>query len=481
MENYEQEEKTISISTLLKYLWKNIILFIAVSVGVLVIGLVYSFAIIKPTYKSSAMFTATVADANGNIDYVNSFRIIPTAADLVTGDIVLNPVAESYGINKNSLSNMVSAKYADLNLNVTVVVEHTDKAMSEELANAVVKQLIEVTSTVEGLQFLDGKITQVSFAEEGEYASPNRLMCVAISLVAGIAIACVVIAIKELCTTKFRSRKEIESMLSAKVLGYFPDGFYGDKKGKKGKEVEGSVKAKLLKRDIKTYEPYNSLLGNIKFSDLENSIKVIMLTSSSENELKSTTAVNLAACMAYNGQKVVIVDMDMRKPVIHRVFGVSGSNGIVDYLAGNCTYEELIKSSSEYGVDIITAGKNIINPMAVIGHKDLPKLLNKLKSQYDYVIIDTSPVLPCADATSIAPLCDGVLFTVAMKDVRKKEAENAINALRMGGANIVGINVTKGTESKIEGGNSYYYSKEYCASKTIAEAAAADDVAKTND
>ncbi|MGN0807272.1 MAG: polysaccharide biosynthesis tyrosine autokinase [Candidatus Coproplasma sp.] len=481
MENYEQEEKTISIGTLLKYLWKNIILFIAVSVGVLVIGLVYSFAIIKPTYKSTAMFTATVADSNGNIDYVNSFRIIPTAADLVTGDIVLTPVAESYGISKNSLSNMVSAKYAGLNLNVTVVVEHTDKAMSKELADAVVKQLIEVTSSVEGLQFLDGKITQVSFAEEGEYASPNRLMCVAVSLVAGVVVACVVIAIKELCSTKFRSRKEIENMLSAKVLGYFPDGCYGEKKGKnKSKEAVGSVKAKLLKRDIKTYEPYNYLLGNIKYSDLENSNKVIMFTSSRDSELKSTTAVNLAACMAYNGQKVIIVDMDMRKPVIHKAFGVSGSNGLVDYLAGNCTYEELIKTSSEYGVDIITAGKNIINPMAVIGHKDLPKLLNKLKSQYDYVIIDTSPVLLCSDATSIAPLCDGVIFNVAMTDIRKKEAENAVNSLRNCGANIIGINVTKGTESKIEG-NSYYYGKEYYTSEPVAEAAASDDAANTND
>ncbi|MGN0806495.1 MAG: polysaccharide biosynthesis tyrosine autokinase [Candidatus Coproplasma sp.] len=482
MENYEEEEKSIKISTLFKYLWKNIILFIAVFVGVLVLGLVYSFAIIKPTYKSSATFVVAVRTEsdnteNNNIDYVNSFRLIETVASLVTEDIVLKPVSEEYGITKNSLSDMITVKYADMNYLVSLSVENQDKVLTMNLANSLVTQLITVTQNVEGLEFLKGTVTQTSYAEEGTYASPSRMMCILVSGVAALCVACVVVAIKEMCSTKFRNRSEMESLLSAKVLGYFPESMLGDGKVKgkdKAKAGKNTSKAKLLKRDLKTYEPYNSLLGNIRYSNLENPSKVIMLASSHEDEWKSTTACNLAACIAYNGQKVALVDLDMRKPVIHKVFNVSGDNGIVDYLAGTCTFDEMVKHS-EYGVDVVSAGKNIINPMAIIRHNKLPELLEKLKDMYDYVIVDTAPVLPCADASAIAPLCDGVLFNVAMSDVHKRDAQAAVSALRTGGAKIIGINVTKGTERKIDGGYSYYYDKEYSAPETIAEAAASDD------
>ncbi|MGN1103974.1 MAG: polysaccharide biosynthesis tyrosine autokinase [Candidatus Coproplasma sp.] len=485
MENYEQEEKTISIGDLFKYLWKNIILFAAVFVGVLVIGLVYSFAIIKPTYKSSATFVVAVRvdsddTENGNIDYVNSFRLIETVASLVTEDIVLKPVADEYEIVKKDLKEMVTVKYGDMNYLVSLSVENRDKILSANLANSLVTKLIEVTTTTPGLEFLKGTITQTSSAEEGEYASPNKMMCILVSGVAAVVVACAVVAVKELCSTKFRTKKEIESRLSAKVMGYFPESLMDERKDKDNKK--NTSKAKLLKRDVKTFEPYNALLSNIKYSNLESPNKVIMFTSSQEDEWKSTSVCNLASCIAYNGQKVVIVDLDMRKPVIHKVFGVSGDNGIADLFAGSCEFEDIIKHS-EAGVDVINAGRKIVNPMAIIGHKSLPELLSKLKGMYDYVIIDTAPVLPCADAIAIAPLCDGVMFTTAMKDVHKRDAEVAINSLRAGGANIIGINVTKGTESKVDGGYNYYnyYGKEYGSLSATAEAAAADATKKTDD
>lgn len=488
MENNNNGEKVINIGSLFKYLWKNIILFAAVFVGVLVLGFVYSFAIIKSEYKSSATFVVAVKQesssvTNGNIDYVNSFRIIETVASLVTEDIVLGEVAKDYNISNGSLSKMVKVSYAEMNYLVSVSVQHQDKLMSQNLANSLVAKLIEVTKGTKGLEFLSETVTQTSFAKEGVYASPNKMMCVLVSAVAGLCIACLVVAVKELCTTKFRNRKEVETRLSSKVLGYFPEEMLGDKKGKaKKKESKGvsCTKAKLLNRDIKTYEPYNYLLNNIKYSNLENPNKAIMITSSHEDELKSTVACNLAACIAYNGHKVAIVDLDMRKPVIHKVFKVSGDNGIVDLFSGACEFKDIIKHT-EYGVDVITSGRNIINPMAIIGHKSFADFIAKLKDMYDYVIIDTAPVLSCSETSAIAPMCDGVLFNVAMSDVQKKEAETAITSLKTSGAKIIGVNITKGTESKIDGGYSYYYAKEYGKYEMVSEAAVSDESKNNND
>ncbi|MGN0804878.1 MAG: polysaccharide biosynthesis tyrosine autokinase [Candidatus Coproplasma sp.] len=484
MENNENGEKTINLGSIFKYLWKNIILFSAVFVGVLVIGLVYVFAIVKPTYKSSATFVVAVRQesdnsnsTNNNIDYVNSFRIIETVANLVTEDIVLGEVAKDNGMSKGALAGMTTVSYGEMNYLISVSVEHEDKEKSKDLANALVSKLLWVTSSTEGLEFLSGTVTQTSEADLGTYASPNKTMGALVSIVAGVGVACVVVAIKYFASKKFRNREEIEERLSGRVLGYFPNNKEKEKQSKGKKEVYVGEKAELVKSNIKNYEPYNALLNNIKYSNIENPVKAIMLTSSNEDEMKSTIACNLSACIAYNGQKVVILDLDMRKPVVHKVFKVSCENGIVELLNSECELSDVIKHT-EYGVDIITSGKKILNPMAVIGHKSLPELIKKLKEMYDYVIIDTPPVLACTDAVALAPLCDGVLFNVAMLDVKKKMAEDAINALRAGGANVIGLNVTKGTETKIDSGYYYsnnYYNNYYTKSETVAEVAVTDE------
>lgn len=480
----EVREKSISISVLFKYLWKNIILFAAVFVGVFVIGVVYSFAVVKPTYKSTATFAVTVRNDNGKPDYVNSFRLVETAADLVTQDVVLNYVVEQlkaekdYTISKGGLRGITSVSYAEMNYLIAVTVQHPDREMSQILANSLVVGLQRVTSTEPALKlFFENAITQTSEADLGVYASPNRMMSVLVSGVAGVAIACVVVAIKVLASKKFKSRQEIEERLSSKVLGYFPNNKEKEKQIKADKGVKTIQKVELVESSIKNYELYNALLNNIRYSNIENPAKVIMFTSSSQNEMKSTIVSNLAACIAYNGQKVAIIDLDMRKPSIHKAFKISKGNGIVELFNGECKFEDVIHHTSQ-GVDIITAGKKILNPMVIIGHKSLPELIKKLKGMYDYVLVDTAPVLACADTIAIAPLCDGVVFNVAMLDAQKKLAEEAVYALRMGRANIIGLNVTKGTESKQDSAyySRYYYNNYYYGTpETVSEAAAAEE------
>ena len=485
MENYEQEEKSIKISTLFKYLWRNIILFAAVAIGVLVIGLVYSFAIVKPTYKSEATFVVAVkvnGDADSNsVDYVNSFRIIETVANLVTEDIVLKPVADEYGLSKGQLSGMTKVSYGEMNFLISVTVENTDKELTQKLANSVVVKLIDVCDTTPALKFLKGTVAQTSEADIGTYASPNKMMCVLVSLVAGLAVGCVAVAVKVLCTPKFKNRNEVEGRLFAKVLGYFPN---DKKKEKQLKAKKGGKKDKveLVDGSVRGYELYNALLNNIRYVDIQNPVRSIMLTSSVADEMKSTITCNLANCIAFNGQKVVIIDLDLRRPSICKAYKVSNENGLVELFNGECTLEDVIKHTS-YGVDIIPAGKKVINPMAVIGHGSLPELIEKLKGMYDYVLIDTAPVMACADTVAVAPLCDGVLFNVAMLDVKKRVAADAIDALRMGGANVIGINVTKGTESMSDSSYyaHYYYDHYYYGDHTpktteeVAEAATADE------
>lgn len=477
MENYEQEEKTIKLSTLFKYLWKNIILFAAVVVGVLVIGCVYSFAIAKPVYKSSATVELQITGSNDKTDYVNTFRITETVATLVKQDSVLGAVAEENQVDKNQLSKLVSISYAELNYYLTISVKGSNPQQTEKLTNALVLKLVEVAPN----SAAQCNVIPSTAAEEGVDVSSSKLTTVIISGVLGLALGCVVVAIKVLATKKYIGREQIEERLSTKVLGYFPI----DKEKKKQNKANNVVneEVELLACNVKNYEPYNALLNNLKYHYVEKSERAIMFASSAENELKNTIICNLANCIAYNGQKVVLLDLDMRNPAVHKVYNLSQEMGVVDYLNGDCAFDDVIKHT-DAGVDVITAGKNIINPMAVISSKSLPVFIQKLKDKYEFVLINSSPVLSCADAVALAPICDGVLFNIAMADVHKKMAENAVESLKMGGANIIGINVTKGTEDKFDGkyydGNPVYTKAYSVKSEVIAEAAAADDSNKKN-
>lgn len=454
------EESSINLGELVRVLWKNAVLIAAIALCVLIVGAVYTFGVVREKYKSSATVVVALSDKNTEAgteyDYTNSLKLIETVASLVTEDVVLEPVAAEYGIGAGALKSMVNVSYKTTNFLLSVSVENESPTLSKNLANAIVAQLIEVADHSEGFEFIADTITQTSAAKDGVYSSPNKTMYLALSLFAGGALGCAFVLIKEFASSKFKTKKDVESVLGQKVVGYFIE----DKtKESKGRQKRFHASYELLEPTIRNYEPYNNLLTNIKYSDLENPYKVVMITSSREGELKSTVLSNLAACSVRNGKKALVIDLDVRRPVDYKFFKVSREQGLVEYLEGACSEEEIVKHSQS-GVDVITSGKKILNPVAIIENGKLAELIRKLRNEYDYIFVDTPPVLVCSDANSVSKLCDGVIFNVAMNDVRKKEAKEALNNLEMIGARVIGVNVTKGVADR-HGVGYYYYNKEY--------------------
>ncbi len=463
-EGKKQEEVTISIVDLFKYIWKNKILVLIITLVITILGASYAFFIAKPKYVSSTSFVVALnqtsnstSEAN-DYDQVNSLRLVPTVVSLVKEGIVMGPVAEEYSMSAGQLRKMVSVANEDNSLLISVSVSNADPEKTRDIANSIVTQLIKITDQNENLALLKGTITQTTRAEKGVYASPNKLLYTIIAFIGGLVVSFIVVFFKEFASNKFKKREEIESMLDSRVIGFFVDD--ETKKVKKTGKNKGRnhQSFELLPVNTRNLEPYNGLFTNIKYSDLEKSNKVIMITSSQEGELKSTIISNLATCIKNNNQSVVVVDLDMRKPVIHKFFKLSRENGIVEYIEGACSLEEVIKHS-ESGVDVITTGKKILNPVVIIEHSGLAKLIEELKERYDYVLIDTPPVMVCSDSILISKLCDGVIFNVTMNEVKKKDAKNALESIKLVGTRVIGVNVTKGVVE--ESGANYYYSKKY--------------------
>lgn len=199
-------------------------------------------------------------------------------------------------------------------------------------------------------------------------------------------------------------------------------------------------------------ESYRTLRTNIQYSSFDKEYKVIMVTSSEPGEGKSTTAGNLALCLAQGDKKVILVDCDLRKPSLHKKFKVSNIIGLSDVIIGK---EELVTAIHRYNKNlvILTSGKIPPNPSEMLSSKTMTGLLEELKNNFDYIILDTPPVQAVTDSQILSTKADGTIIVVKSERTKKDSVENAINLLKKVNANIIGT-VLNGVDNSR---NKYYY------------------------
>ena len=201
-------------------------------------------------------------------------------------------------------------------------------------------------------------------------------------------------------------------------------------------------------------EAYRRIKISLEFLSVDEQLKVIQLCSSGQGEGKTLTVLNLAATYAEDGKKVIVVDLDFRRPKIHRAFRVENKNGITDVLAGNISLEEAIKHS-KYNFDFLNRGTKSSYPTVLLGSEAISKLFDSLRKEYDYIIVDAPPMLPVSDALIISKLCDCCLFVISEPLTDRRAAKEAVTALRNNGVNVVGCVLTCISRKS----NSYYNSK----------------------
>lgn len=202
-------------------------------------------------------------------------------------------------------------------------------------------------------------------------------------------------------------------------------------------------------------ESYRRIKTSLEFSNLDKQPQVIQVCSSMQGEGKTVTALNLAATYAEDGDKVIIVDLDFRRPKVHRSFKIENKNGITDVLKGDLKLEEAIKHGDN-GIDCLNRGSSVPYPTAVLGSEAIAKVFTELRNKYEYIIVDCPPILAVSDATIIGRLCDGCVFVISQSKTEKNAAKESVKILRDNNVNILGV-VFAGISSK----NSNYYNSKY--------------------
>jgi capsular exopolysaccharide synthesis family protein len=200
-------------------------------------------------------------------------------------------------------------------------------------------------------------------------------------------------------------------------------------------------------------EQYRTIRTNVQFSSIDKELKTLMITSSGPGEGKSTTAANLAVVFAQLGKKVLLVDADLRKPTVHRSFGVNNLFGFTTVLTKQATLASAVLDTEEKDLYILTSGPVPPNPAELLSSKSMEQFMEEAKEQFDYVIFDTPPLLAVADPQILANKVDGSIYVVYSGKTQIDQAKKAKELLENAQSKLVGV-VLNHKEVK---NNEYYY------------------------
>lgn len=227
-----------------------------------------------------------------------------------------------------------------------------------------------------------------------------------------------------------------------------------------GKKIEARLITHLDPRSP-VAEAYRTLRTNLQFSKVDHDLKTLLVTSSGPKEGKSTTAANLAIAMAQAGQNVVLVDADLRRPVVHSIFGMDKDEGITNYLMDAIPYERLEKSTFLDNLTIITSGVLPPNPSELLASQKMEDMLKTLQNKYDIIILDSPPVIAVTDAAVLSTKVDGTILVLASGQTNRNALQRANILLDNVDTKLLGLLLNGVDIEGTYGSNYYYYYHHY--------------------
>ena len=280
-------------------------------------------------------------------------------------------------------------------------------------------------------------------------ASPNVPLNLALGLLGGLALGTAFAFFVAFIDDRVKSSYDIEGVIGLPLIGIIPE--------IKRMEQPDKAQIALNHQDKQVAEAFLALHSSLRLKDESKNAQVFLTTSTIPGEGKSFISTNLALTFASHGERVVIVDCDLRKPNVHKSFRIENLKGVIDICAGTATIEDCAVTSVHANLHVIPAGGRAKNPTQILNSKGFELLVADLRKRYDRVFIDTPPLAAVSDSLIILPLVDGSLFTIYFNRVRRKAAQFAARRLVEVNVPCFGA-VLNGLNLAVSG---YYYAQYY--------------------
>jgi len=276
-----------------------------------------------------------------------------------------------------------------------------------------------------------------------EPIGPNRTAMILMAAAIGFVLAAAGAYLLDYLDDTFKNPEDIQKSLGLATLGAVPRMTTG---AAQNGLLLGSAPAAVV-------EAYNVLRTNLQFAAVGERLGSLLVTSSSPHEGKSLTAANLSIALAQASQRVILIDTDLRRPRIHKLFGLSNSVGVTGaLLQANLSLDGLLHQTAVLGLRVLTSGPLPPNPSQLLSAKRMQELLARLEAEADIVILDSPPATSVADAAILSTYVDGVLLVVDAETTRHDWARKAIEALKQVNARVIGVALNRVPRS-----SGYYY------------------------
>jgi polysaccharide biosynthesis transport protein len=285
--------------------------------------------------------------------------------------------------------------------------------------------------------------------------SPQRRRNYQLGAILGLILGIALVLIFEHFDNTLKTPEDVKEHLGLPFLGMVPD--VGVRQTSSSAPRTGVSPLILKNPQSAVAESYRVLRTNLIFSSAENQGRAIVISSANPGEGKTTTVANLASSLALNGAKVLAVDADLRRPTMHHHFGIPKTPGLSDLIVGKCQASQAIQATRFKGLQILPCGYVPPNPAELLGSAHMRQVVDALRTHYEWVLIDTPPILAMADTPVLCPLVDGVVLVIGAEVSGRPTIQRAVDQIQGVGGKIIGIVLNKVDLER----NSYYYSQYY--------------------
>lgn len=469
------------ISLLLSKLWLLIVVTIiggaaAFCFSKFVLPLKYSSHI--SMYVQS--YTGISENANLQNNISNSKQLVNTYMEVLKDDAVMNAVGErlkeqfdeytlsnNFGlvdgkISPSSIRNCISITSVTDTSAITVVSTTKNAEVSAAVCNDLKEVAPEYVEEAVGV----GQINTIDIAKVyNTPVAPNMKKNAALGAFAALALACMVIFVIDFFDNTVKDTDAVGKEFKKPIIGEIAS--FGTEK--KNKNTDKDEHVKLTDKDVpfNVVESYKSIRTNVSFALSTVDKKVFAVSSPNPGEGKSTTSANIAIALAQGGNKILLIDADMRKAVQHKIFGLKNKKGLSSAISKMAKLEECIQKNVMDNLDVMTAGPVPPNPSELLASENMGAILEELSKEYSMILIDTPPVNVVTDGMELAKYISGIIVVLRYGRTTTEDIDDAIKKIEFAKMNMLGfiMNDVKskrsGYYSKYKYKDKYYYKKGY--------------------
>jgi capsular exopolysaccharide synthesis family protein len=390
-----------------------------------------------PLYASTTQFFVSTSDTTSASDYLQGSQFsqqrVTSYSRLVTGEELAGRVIErlALDVTPEELSSRITATAVTDTVLIDVTVTDPSPEQAQRVAAAVGDEFAAFVSELETPARGATSPVRVTVTDRPEVpeapSSPEVLRNLLLGLLTGLLIGAVVAIVRSRLDRSVKDADQTAVLVGAPVIGTVmrDDALRGQHTFDR-------------RHGNRTAEDYRQLRNNLRFLKVDQPPKVIMVSSALPSEGKTTLVINLGLALADAGQRVTIVEADLRRPKVTRYLGLLGGVGLINVLDGSADLEDVTQTHAD-GLSVIASGPRPPNPGELLASGQLATLLNRLRENNDLVLVDAAPLLPVADATGLAAAVDGVLLSVRYGSTKREELQQAALTLRRVGASVLGV------------------------------------------